>query len=62
MCTECLCATCVRNAKYAINTPHPCFYAMCDVCEDGDMNTCFCNHHLTIEDVNLMLNKDNEKL
>lgn len=52
----CKCATCVYNPYYATNTPRPCFSADCDIC-DGDAETIFCNHHLTIEEVNKMIER-----
>lgn len=48
----CLCATCVKNKEYAVNIANPCFFADCDICCDYDMRTVFCNHHLTIEELN----------
>lgn len=48
----CLCATCVRNKEYAVNTPNPCFFADCDICKYHDMATTFCNQYLTIDDLN----------
>lgn len=56
----CLCATCVLNPNYALNTPKPCIMADCDLCEDGDCSdycTYFCSGHLTIEDINAQLQK-----
>ena len=47
----CLCATCVRNAHYAVNTPHPCEWADCDICI-GDGYTFFCNQYLSLEELN----------
>lgn len=52
----CLCATCVYNPYYAVNTPRPCICADCDIC-DCDAETTFCNHHLTIEEVNARIEK-----
>ena len=49
---KCLCGDCVRNPHYCINTPDPCIGADCDICDFADCVTCFCNHHLTIEEVN----------
>ena len=37
----CLCATCVYNPYYAVNTPKPCIGADCDICI-GDGETIFC--------------------
>lgn len=48
----CMCANCVKNMKYAVNTPKPCHGASCDICEDHDMAVWGCNQHLTIEEVN----------
>ena len=54
-CKGCVCADCVRNPHYAINTPHPCECADCDICENGDMEACACNQYLSIEEVNEMV-------
>lgn len=51
----CLCATCVRNKEYAVNTPNPCFGADCDICQGHDMKVIFCNQHLTIKDLNAII-------
>ena len=51
----CLCATCVRNKEYAINTPNPCFGADCDICHGHDMKVIFCNQHLTIKDLDAII-------
>lgn len=51
----CLCATCVRNKEYAVNTPNPCFGADCDICHGHDMKVIFCNQHLTIKDLNAII-------
>lgn len=53
----CKCATCVYNPYYVVNTPHPCIGADCDICEN-DCETVFCNHHLTIEEVNKRVEKE----
>lgn len=58
----CLCATCVLNANYCINTPSPCAGCMCDVCEHFDMSVdLFCNKHLTIEEINAKIESDKRK-
>lgn len=52
----CLCADCVYNPHYAVNTPKPCIMADCDLCETAehcDEIFCyFCSGHLTIDEVN----------
>lgn len=57
----CLCADCVYNPNYAVNTPRPCAMADCDLCESAehcDDVFCFsCTGHLTIETVNEMLGR-----
>lgn len=58
MCKGCLCATCVLNPNYAVNTPKPCIGADCDICENGDMSCVACNQHLTIEEVNRRIAKN----
>lgn len=47
----CVCATCVYNPHYCVNTPQPCFSADCDIC-DCDMEVAFCSGYLSIEEVN----------
>ena len=47
----CLCATCVYNPHYAVNTPKPCFNADCDICK-GDEETFFCSGYLNLEELN----------
>ena len=47
----CLCATCVYNPYYAVNTPKPCIGADCDICI-GDGETIFCNRHMNLEGLN----------
>lgn len=47
----CMCADCVRNANYAINTPKPCVHADCDICDNYDMACLFCNSYLSIKDI-----------
>lgn len=51
----CLCADCVRNKNYAVNTPNPCFCADCDICEYHDMATTFCNKYLTIKELDAII-------
>lgn len=50
----CMCANCVLNPFYAINTPKPCSCADCDICaEEGETFECWgCSGHLTLEDLN----------
>lgn len=55
MCKDCLCGNCVRNPHYCVNTPDPCIGADCDICEGNDCLVWFCNHHLTIEEVNAII-------
>jgi len=57
---NCLCADCVYNPFYAVNTPRPCFGADCDICE-FDCGTVFCNHYLTIEEVNKRIESEGNK-
>lgn len=63
MCKDCLkkcvCANCVYNKNYAINTPKPCLFADCDICKNCDMASMFCNQHLTIAEVNAKLSRVN---
>lgn len=47
----CLCATCVYNPHYAVNTPKPCFGADCDICK-GEVGCYLCNKYLSLEDLN----------
>lgn len=51
----CKCATCVHNANIYENTPTPCLGVGCDICENEDMEIYFCNQHLTIEEVDRMV-------
>ena len=51
----CLCATYVRNKEYTVNTPNPCFGADCDICQGHDMKVIFCNQHLTIKDLDAII-------
>lgn len=60
--SKCVCADCVFNARYCVNTPKPCLMCDCDLCEEncGDCKefACFyCNQHTTLEDVNRKLNE-----
>ena len=32
----CMCADCVYNPHYAVNTPKPCIMADCDLCETAE--------------------------
>lgn len=48
---HCMCADCVKNPFYAVNTPNPCIGADCDIC-NHDMEVMACNHHLTLEELN----------
>lgn len=58
----CLCATCVLNDNYCTNTPRPCVGCLCEVCESCDMKVdFFCNHHLTIEEVNARIEEDKKE-
>lgn len=52
---NCKCATCAHNANIYENTPTPCLGADCDICENEDMEVCFCSQHLTIEEVDKMV-------
>ena len=56
----CMCATCVYNPYYAVNTPKPCIGADCDIC-DGDGATCFCNKYLSLEELNKRVEKEKKK-
>ena len=50
----CMCADCVFNPNYAVNTPKPCIMADCKICEDFDMICNFCNQHLSVEVLDLL--------
>ena len=52
---NCKCATCVHNANIYENTPTPCLGTDCGICENEDMEICFCSQHLTIEEVDKMI-------
>ena len=43
---KCMCATCVRNPYYVVNTPHPCIGADCDICDGGEEHVYMCNQYL----------------
>ena len=47
----CLCAMCVYNPYYAINTPKPCIGADCDIC-NGEAECCFCSGYMNLEELN----------
>lgn len=54
-CKDCKCATCVRNSNICLNTPTPCAGCFCEFCGADDFSVQFCNQHLTIDEVNLMV-------
>lgn len=55
-CKECKCANCVRNSNICLNTPTPCPGCFCEFCgEDEDFSVNYCNQHLTLNEVNLMI-------
>ena len=47
----CMCATCVYNPHYAVNTPKPCIGADCDICR-GEAECSFCSGYLNLEELN----------
>jgi len=49
---KCMCATCVRNPYYVVNTPHPCIGADCDICDGGEEHVYMCNQYLSLEELN----------
>lgn len=55
----CLCADCVYNENYCVNTPQPCIMADCDLCETvghcDEIFCHFCSGHLTIDKVNAII-------
>ena len=54
-CKECKCANCVRNANICSNTPTSCPGCFCEFCGEDDFSVNFCNQHLTLKEVNLMV-------
>lgn len=50
----CMCADCVFNPNYAVNTPKPCIMADCEICEKFDMACTFCNQHLSVKTLDLL--------
>ena len=52
---NCKCATCVRNPNIYENTPNPCEVCMCGMCESEDMCIQFCSGHVTIEEIDKMV-------
>lgn len=54
-CVElCICADCVFNPYYAVNTPKPCIMADCEICGNFEMACSFCNQHLSVETLDLL--------
>lgn len=46
----CLCATCVYNPQYAVNTPKPCLCTDCDICH-REAKCYFCDGYMSLEDL-----------
>ena len=54
-CKGCKCANCVYNSNVCLNTPKPCQDNCCDICNGYSMCVNWCSGHLTLKEVNKIM-------
>lgn len=54
-CEGCKCANCVRNFNLYMSTTGSCHDLCCDICDEGLFGVAFCTQHLTLTELNTMV-------